>query len=79
MVCMRPKAVPKFGPEQKSAWYAQAVAGYSFMSLQVARAMPPPGIIHGTTPTPSGNTTGHSVANFHSARKVPGRQRQNVG
>ena len=27
----------------------------------------PPGTIHGTTPTPSGNTTGHSVADSHNS------------
>ena len=44
-------------------------ASYSFISWLVARAMSlPPGTIQGTTPTPPGNTTGHSVALFHKAR-----------
>ena len=39
------------------------------MSLLVATAMSlPPGTIHGTTPMPEGNTTGHSVAISHSSR-----------
>ena len=28
----------------------------------------PPGTIQGTTPTPAGNTTTHSVMAFHSTR-----------
>ena len=39
------------------------------MSSQVACAISePPGTIHGTTPTPFGNTTMHSVMAFHRAR-----------
>ena len=35
----------------------------------VSRAMSaPPGTIQGTTPTPAGNTTTHSVMAFHSTR-----------
>ena len=39
------------------------------MSFEVAVAIGPfPGTIHGTTPTPSGKITGHSVMISHSAR-----------
>ena len=70
MVCIRPKVMSKSGPEAKRPWWAQTAASNSSIFLQVARAMSaPPGTIHGTTPTPPGNTTGHSVALFHSARE----------
>ena len=39
----------------------------------------PPGTIHGQTPTPSGKTTGHSVALCHSAGEVAVGQRQDIG
>ena len=69
MVCIRPKVVSKSGPEANSPWWAHTAASYSFISWLVARAMSlPPGTIQGTTPTPPGNTTGHSVALFHKAR-----------
>ena len=69
MVCIRPNVMSKSGPEQNRPWCAQTAASYSFISSLVASAMSaPPGTIQGTTPTPPGNTTGHSVADFHRAR-----------
>ncbi len=59
----------EIGPEQKSPWCAQTAASYFFISSEVASAISaPPGTIHFTTPTPPGNTTGHSVADCQSAR-----------
>ena len=69
MVCISPKVVSKSGPEANRPWWAHTAASYSSMSLLVARAMSlPPGTIQGTTPTPPGKTTGHSVADCHRAR-----------
>ena len=69
MVCIRPKVVSKSGPETNRPWCAQTAASKRFINSLVAMAIcGPPGTIHGTTPTPCGKTTGHSVALFHSAR-----------
>ena len=68
-VCMSPKVSSKSAPEQNMPWWAQMATLYFFISSEVATAMSrPPGTIQGTTPMPSGKTTGHSVAISQSSR-----------
>ena len=69
MVCRSPKVASKSAPETNRPWLAHTTASKVFICSEVARAMSaPPGTIHGTTPTPAGNTTTHSVMAFHSTR-----------
>ena len=62
------KVRSKSSPEQNIPWCAQMTTSYFFHQFRCFTAIAlPPGTIHGTTPTPSGNTTGHSVADSHNS------------